>query len=477
MCSESIYEFGNSHAGTLNYTLLGSMVWVGPTIGRWYGLGLPICHIVTNCGLTQAFGLFWCRSADMSGSEHRAAMPPVVTCYSTSRRSRTRSPRDGVRTNARATSGSSSESPVRQQERHSRSHSVNIPRRRMDRARPQASPSRDGLPEPSWQVVLDELARLKGDVAKLTAKRVPSPQHQQVNFQASTSGLQPTLSPAAFSGFVDSSSEDGEIKELPQGSSVLLQAAKAFGPLDSVSEDIDPQVAAMVNFWFEKGLQEEDYKAIVEDPVTRRPKNCPALSPVECNPQILGALKMDARKADSRLKEVSSDIISAGSIVTKSLLVLDKVAQDVGNSVVAEEVGKINGALALLGHAHHRTNLARRFVMRREINQRYAHLCSDKVPMTQFLFGDDVSQSAKQIEDTEKLRNKITTKKTPFQWKSTSGRPRSFWGKTTFRSHAPRFQPYAMQRWGNRGGQRQYVSRQDTEAKNAKGRGHPRPRQ
>ena len=172
------------------------------------------------------------------------------------------------------------------------------------------------------------------------------------------------------------------MKELPAGGSVLLQAAKAFEPLDGVSEDIDQQVAAMVNFWFDEGLQEEDYRMITADPVTRRPNNCPALATVECNPQILGALKPDARKADSRLKEVSADIISAASIITKSLLVLDKLALDAGYTVVAQEVAKVNGALALLGTANHKTNLARCFVMKREINQKNAHLCSDRVPIT-----------------------------------------------------------------------------------------------
>ncbi|MPC97140.1 hypothetical protein E2C01_092434 [Portunus trituberculatus] len=207
-------------------------------------MGLPICQSATICGLLQAFSLFWCRSAAMSGLEHHAALPPEVPCYITSRRSTTRSPRDGVRADSRAGSGSSSESPVRRQAGHGRRHSVNKPRRRMEHARPQASPTRDGS--------------------------------------------------------VDSSSEDAEVKEFSPGSIVLLQAAKAFGPLASVSEDIDPQVAALI----------------------------------------------------------------------KSLLVLDKVAQDVGNPVVAQEVGKINGALALLGHANHRTNLVRRFIMRREINQK-----------------------------------------------------------------------------------------------------------
>ena len=63
--------------------------------------------------------------------------------------------------------------------------------------------------------------------------------------------------------------------------------------------------------------------------------------------------------------------------------------------MVEQEVSRINGAVALLGHAYHRANLARRFITKREINHKFSHLCSDKVPMSCFLFGDDISQSAK----------------------------------------------------------------------------------
>ncbi|MPC64718.1 hypothetical protein E2C01_058838 [Portunus trituberculatus] len=303
----------------------------------------------------------------MSDSEDRTALPSEVSGYGTSRRASSRASRDSV---------SSSDSPARHGRRCEdqlvRRRSVNKPYRRMGQSRPQAAPSQDAMPDPPWKLVLEELARLKGDVAKLTAKRTPSP--LQVNFQASTSGIQPPASPATFSGFVDYSSEDGEIRESTPGGSVLCQAAKALGPHDSVYEDFEPQVVAM----------EEDYRAISEDPVTRRPNNSPALAPVECNPQISGALKTDARKADAQLKEVSGDIISASTIITKSLLALDKVAQDVGNPVVVQEVSRINGALAMLGHANYRTNLSRRFIMRREINPKYSHLCSDKVPMLRF---------------------------------------------------------------------------------------------
>ena len=98
-------------------------------------------------------------------------------------------------------------------------------------------------------------------------------------------------------------------------------------------------------------------------------------------------------------------------------MALDDLAEQEGNSKVAHEVSMLIGALALLGNANHRNNLIRRFVMKRKINFKYAHLCSDKVPITRFLFGDDVSQSARQIEDAEQLRTKFSQQKPAFPFK------------------------------------------------------------
>ncbi|MPC72284.1 hypothetical protein E2C01_066583 [Portunus trituberculatus] len=131
---------------------------------------------------------------------------------------------------------------------------------------------------------------------------------------------------------------------------------------------------------------------------------------------------------------------------------------------VAREVDLLNGAVALLGNTNYKNNLARRFAM-------------NKVPVTSFLFGDDVSQSAKQIEDSEKLKFKFAPKKPPSTWSFTSSRARGFWGSQSHRSYA-RFQPYGLQRQETRGVQQQHFStRQDSVPKIAKGLGQPRPRQ
>ncbi|MPC72277.1 hypothetical protein E2C01_066576 [Portunus trituberculatus] len=149
----------------------------------------------------------------------------------------------------------------------------------------------------------------------------------------------------------------------------------------------------------------------------------------------------DAKKTDHWLQDVSKDILWAATIVTESLLALDKVAQDADLPEVAREVGVLNRALALLGNANYKNNLARRFTMKHEINHKYVHLCSSKVP------------SAKQIVDSEKLKNKFIAKKLTSTW--------SFKGDQNKRSFS-RYQPYGQLRHGAKGAQQHYISCQDS---------------
>lgn len=300
---------------------------------------------------------------------------------------------------------------------------------------------------------------------------------------SSTAG--PVVPPGSFRGFNSDdqdSSEEGEIGEEGPVPSVLKHSALDYGPVEEVSTNVEKHVADMVNHLFDKGLRDQTYKEIAEDELAKRPGNCPALIPVECNPQVLGALKPDARKADFRMKEVSKDITKAGAILVKSLSELDKVAQKERLPEVANEVGKLNGVLALLGHANYKNNLARRFNVKCDINPKYSHLCSDKVPMTRWLFGDDISQSAKHIEETEKLKNKFTTKKPLSYWKAGtgrfgSGRTRGPFGNTFARGFGYRFQPYDRRQPTSKGGQRPSYSRQDVQSKNSRSRGPTNPRQ
>ena len=45
--------------------------------------------------------------------------------------------------------------------------------------------------------------------------------------------------------------------------------------------------------------------------------------------------------------------------------------------------------------------------LRPELNQEYSNLCNRNRPFTKYLFGDDVSRSAKEIEDCSKISNRM----------------------------------------------------------------------
>lgn len=347
----------------------------------------------------------------------------------------------------------------------------------------------DASPAPPWNGVLDAIAELRREVNTLKEGKclggdggggdaVPT---NSVNTGRPVFRSAPP-STAEFSGFtaddhyISSEDDEGDTVNDQQSVSVLQRCAKVYGPVDAVAAEIDGRVADMVNHVFDNGLREEEYKEILEDDVTKRPSNCEALSPVDCNAQVLDALKPDAKKTDFRMKGVGKDIVMAATILTKSLTVLDDLAQN-GHPQVAREVGLLNGALGLLGNAHHKNNLTRRFIIKREINQKYVHLCSDKVPMTRFLFGDDVSQAAKHIEEAEKLKTKFTNKK---QLPSTSRfggwKSRGSQGTSAFKGFASRFHPYGQHMYGFKGDQRQSSFRLSSDAENSQGRGRSLPR-
>lgn len=259
--------------------------------------------------------------------------------------------------------------------------------------------------------ILEALAVLQEDVNKLKAAQQgvsvrdrvsPEPGPSFTGFGAGQdSGEGHALSaspPPRPELHLNESAEEGEITDEAPTGSILLQAAKSFGPVAECTEDLEEPVAAMVNHLFAHGMPEEDYKDVLDADVTKRPNHCPALTPVECNTQVLDALSTEAKKSDYRLKEVGKNITKAATILVKSLSVLDKLALEQENPVIGREVAMLNGALALLGNANLRTNLARRHIIKREINHKYSHLCNDKAPMTSLLFGDNLSQAAKQIE-------------------------------------------------------------------------------
>ena len=94
---------------------------------------------------------------------------------------------------------------------------------------------------------------------------------------------------------------------------------------------------------------------------------------------------------------------------TQTLL---RAQRGAGEATNREEIKKAiwqNGdAVALLAHASHELSLFRRSSIRPSLEQGYSGLCSDKVPVTKFLFGDNLADSMKEVQETSKLCSRIS---------------------------------------------------------------------
>ena len=73
-------------------------------------------------------------------------------------------------------------------------------------------------------------------------------------------------------------------------------------------------------------------------------------------------------------------------------------------------ISSLTDSLALLGHATYDLSLRRRDIMRPSINEGLRALCSQQIPVTEFLFGDDVHGSLKTVKNATILPAQLSPK-------------------------------------------------------------------
>ena len=87
----------------------------------------------------------------------------------------------------------------------------------------------------------------------------------------------------------------------------------------------------------------------------------------------------------------------------------EKITKDKGNiDEKPKIISSLTDSLALLGHLTYELSLRRRDIMRPSINKELRALCNQQIPVTDFLFGDDVQSSLKTIKECNKIASSVT---------------------------------------------------------------------
>ncbi|XP_033635420.1 uncharacterized protein LOC117296548 [Asterias rubens] len=210
----------------------------------------------------------------------------------------------------------------------------------------------------------------------------------------------------------DTESASKAIDELPQESQQgpktschddqLLDNFEQLYAEDAPTADaVNDKLAKIVDKMVRHKLPED--KAVEKLKAIQRPTNVKNLECKRVNPEIWSSLKPKTRSQDIKFQKVQQALLK-GIIPVVGVInsLMSSPAATQGIPDFKSEITKLLDAVAIIGHANQELN-----VRRRDLIKPFSGLCSPHVPVTGFLFGDDLPQQCKDIQQTNKIGNKV----------------------------------------------------------------------
>lgn len=214
----------------------------------------------------------------------------------------------------------------------------------------------------------------------------------------------------------------GETSADDESDSLLDEIAQSLTDTEKTAPKVSEKLAKIVNLRWLNKLDETNLKEKSDKYL--RPINCDRLITPKVNPEIWGRLDRQTRGKDLRLSNLQTTLTKVGNITAKTTDMLLKARTEDGKVDVDNMVRMNTDALALLGHISFEISQRRRDAIRPTLHKDYATLCASHVPITNFLFGDELQTQLNHI----RASNKISSTASP----SNSAYKRSYG-----RSHTP----------------------------------------
>ena len=169
---------------------------------------------------------------------------------------------------------------------------------------------------------------------------------------------------------------------------------------------VTDSVAKIVNFAFTNKMADEVRSAKLKH--FEIPSNCDGLDQVKVNQVIWNKMLPTTRGMDTKLQNTQNFLVAAGAglsnIVSKFM---SMKATDFTEETMKLLTTDMLTTQVLLGQANVELNHRRRELIRPDLSSSYSHLCSSNKPFTSFLFGDELTDSVKEISETNKVCEQI----------------------------------------------------------------------
>ena len=186
-----------------------------------------------------------------------------------------------------------------------------------------------------------------------------------------------------------------------EGSVEVLNVIEQFYSTGDTGEKIDDKLAGVLSKMLRQ--QPSDVKMIEKLNSFKRPLNIAELEPTRVNPEIWSSLQSKTRSLDIKIQKVEQAMLKSMVPIISCVELLLKNDKCDQKTLIT----KLLDSVAIISHSNHELNLRRRELIKPDLNRQFASLCSSQVPITGLLFGDNLSQKCKDIQETNKLGQKF----------------------------------------------------------------------
>ena len=181
---------------------------------------------------------------------------------------------------------------------------------------------------------------------------------------------------------------------------LLTEIEQTLNQEERTDDPVSKKLADIANQRWLQRLSDDQLKEKLDN--YNRPENCERLVVTQVNPEIWRKLNRFARLNDLKLSRVQEQVTKVGHILVTNTEHLLKAKA--GSNLRLADLVKMNiEAIALLGHAAHEITQRRRESIKPSLHKDYSTLCSSTVPVTKYLFGDDLQTALTHIKATNKI--------------------------------------------------------------------------
>ena len=183
-----------------------------------------------------------------------------------------------------------------------------------------------------------------------------------------------------------------------------------------------------------------------------RPENCETMAAPRVNKEIWGSMSAQTRGNDIEYQKTQNALLKALGPIASVMDEMIKTDPEGKDAKMSKMIDKLMESVSLMAYANDDLNDFRRKNIKADLSNDFKSLCSNQVPITEFLFGDNISDQVKSIQDGNKVGKQISSNNflgSKPSWTRGSGKGKGGWGKGPQHKQHPR-QPYNKPQSGYR---------------------------